>query len=171
MANIVNLYNEVVFDADVVSVQTGYAATPLDDGYVCKLAGLVTGERDLYTVTAPADITADDVVIVVGAEVYIDADGFRVPKHNKTKWTYAGDRPVRAYRPRTGMRFLISNTAISGTAVKDQYIVTQDSDFGLAASATAGSGRVVFQVEEVNVSIPVGKTLVSGAIARVIKGL
>jgi len=64
--NIVEFMNETNYDADVVSVQTGSAATPLDDGYMCKLVALATNERDLYTVTAPVDITADDMVIVVG---------------------------------------------------------------------------------------------------------
>lgn len=171
MANIVELMNEIVFDADVLSVQTGYAATPLDDGYVVKISGLVTGERDLYTVIKPADITADDMAIVVGAEVYVDANGMRIPLHDKTKFTYAGDRPVRAYRPRTGMRFKIANTAISGTPVAGQYVVAQDANFGLAASSSVGSGKIVFVVEETGASIFVGKTLVAATIVRCIKGL
>lgn len=173
MANIIEFMNEAVFDADVTSVQTGFAATPLDDGYVCKLSALVTNERDLYTVVAPVDITVDDVVFVVGAETYIDANGFRVPIHDKTQWTYAGDRPVRAYRPRQGMRFKIANTAISGTAVVGQYIVEQIGNFGLLASTTIGTGKVVLEVEETGstCNIFVGKTLVPATIARVKIGL
>lgn len=173
MANIVEFLNEVVFDADVLSVQSGYAATPLDDGYMCKLSALVTGERDLYTVVPVADITVDDMVMVVGAEVYVDGNGIRIPLHNKASFTYAGDRPVRAYRPRTGMRFKISNTAISGTPVAGQYLVAQNSSFGLAASSSAGTGKVIFEVEETGstVNIFTGKTLVPATIVRVKKGL
>lgn len=173
MANIIEFLNETNYDADVISVQSGYAATPLDDGYMCKLSALVTGERDLYTVVKPVDITVDDLVMVIGAETYIDANGFRVPIHDKTKWTYAGDRPVRAYRPRTGMRFKIANTAISGTPVKGEFVVAQDADFGLAAANAVGNGRVVFEVEETGATcnIFVGKSLVAATIVRVKKGL
>jgi len=170
MANIVEMMNEVVFDANVLSVQTGSSATPLDDGYVVKLSGLASGERDLYTVIKPVDITADDMAIVVGAEVYVDSNGIRVPITNKANFTYAGDRPIRAYRLAKGMRLKISNTAISGTAVKDQYLVAQDADFALAASASVGSGKIVLVVEETgtDTNIFTGKTLVPATIARVI---
>lgn len=173
MANIVEFMNEAVFDADVVSVQSGYAATPLDDGYMCKLSALATNERDLYTVVKPADITADDMVIVVGAEDYIDSNGYRIPMHNKTDWTYAGDRPVRAYRPRVGMRFKIANTAITGTPVEQEYLVCTNDTWVLTASASVGSGKVVFEVEDTGTScnIFVGKSLVAATIVRVKVGL
>lgn len=170
--NYVQMLNEIVFDGDVLSVQASSSATPLDDGYMCKLSALVTNERDLYTVVVPADITVDDMVIIVGAETYIDSNGYRVPIHDKTAWTYAGDRPVRAYRPRAGMRFIISNTAISGTPVEGEFIIAQNASYTLAASASAGSGLVVFQVEETSVSMPgPGKNLTTGTLVRVKKGL
>ena len=171
MANIVEFMNEAVFDADVLSVQS---ATPLDDGYVGILDGLESGERDLYTIVPANDVTTDEVVMVVGAEVYIDANGMRVPLHNKASFTYVADRPIRAYRLRTGMRFKISNTAITGTPVLDQFIVPQNSAFGLAIAATlAGGTRVAFVVEETGATVNIftGKTLVPATIVRVVKGV
>jgi hypothetical protein len=172
MANIIEFMNESVLDTDVVSVQTGYAATPLDDGYVGKLSGLVSGERDLYTFATPTTVTTDELLIIVGAENYIDANGFRTPIHDKTKWTYAGDRPVRSYRPRVGMRFKINTSAISGTPVKDQFIIPANSTFQLVAAADlSGNTKLAFVVEETGVTsnIFVGKTLIPATIIRVVK--
>ena len=80
---------------------------------------------------------------------------------------------MRAYRPRAGMRFKFATAGITGTPVKGQYLVAQNADFDLAASASVGSGKVVFEVEETGstCNIFVGKTLVPATIARVKVGL
>jgi hypothetical protein len=171
MPNIIEFMNESVLDTDVLSVQL-VAATPLDDGYVGKLNGLVTGERDLYNILPPAAVTTDNLVIICGAENYIDSLGYRNPIHDKTKWTYAGDRPVRAYRPRVGMRFKINTSAISGTPVAGQYLIPANSTFQLAAAADlSGNTKLAFEVEETGstCNIFVGKTNVAATIMRVIK--
>lgn len=171
MANIIEIMNELNVDTDVTSVQL-VAATPLDDGYVGKLSALVSGERDLYTIAVPAAVTTDELVIVAGAEVYVDANGIRIPLHNKTSFTYAGDRPVRAVRPKVGMRFKINTSAISGTPVANQYVIPQNSSFQLVAAANLSGGtRLAFVVEETGstCNISTGKTFVPSTILRVVK--
>lgn len=172
MANIVEFMNEAVFDADVLSVQ--HASTVLDDGYAGEITGLVSGERDLYLIAAPDAVTTDEVVMVVGAEVYIDANGMRTPIHNKASFTYIAGRPVRAYRLRAGMRFKINTSAISGTPVAGQYVIPANGTFTMAAAADlTGGTRIAFIVEETGSSCNIftGKTAVPATIIRVFKGV
>jgi len=171
--NIVEFMNEASFDADVTSVQN--ASTALDDGYVGKLTGLVSGERDLYLIAVPADVTTEEVVMVVGAEVYVDANGMRIPLHNKASFTYVATRPVRAYRLRTGMRFKVNTAGISGSPVVGQYVIPANGTFTYAAAADLSGGtRIAFVVEETGTAtcnIFTGKTMVDATIIRVVKGV
>lgn len=172
MANIVEFMNEAVFDADVLSVQ--HATVALDDGNLGELTGLVSGERDLYTIATPDAVTTDEVVMVVGAEVYVDTNGVRVPIHNKANFTYVATRPVRAYRLRAGMRFKINTSAISGTPVVGQYVIPANGTFQPTAAADlTGNTRVAFIVEETGASCNIftGKTAIPATIIRVIKGV
>lgn len=170
MSNICEFMNEAIFDADVLSVQ--HASTALDDGYVGELTGLVSGERDLYAIATATAVTTNEVVMVVGAEVHIDAFGFRTPVHNKATFTYIAGMPVRAYRMRVGMRFKINTSAISGTPVVGQYVIPANGTFTLASAATlAGGTRLAFVVEETGstCNIFTGKTAIPATIIRVIK--
>jgi hypothetical protein len=171
MANIIEIMNELNVDTDVLSVQL-VAATPLDDGYVGKLSALVTNERDLYTIAVPGAVTTDELVIIAGDEVYLDALGLRSPIHDKTQYTYPGDRPVRAIRPKPGMRFKINTAAISGTPVVNQFVIAQNSSFQLVAAANLSGGtRLAFVVDETGsgCAISTGKSFVAATILRVIK--
>ena len=170
--NIVEFMNEAIFDADVLSVQ--HDSVALDDGYLCNLSGLVSGERDLYSVATPltATLGSAEAVMVVGAEVYIDALGFRTPVHNKTSFTYIAGRPVRVYRMRVGMRFKINTSAISGTPVVGQYVIPANATYQPAVAADLSGGtRLAFIVEETGstCNIFTGKTAVPATILRVIK--
>ena len=172
LANICEFMNEAVFDADVTSVQHDTLA--LDDGYVGNITGLVSGERDLYSITTPATATlgSAEALMVIGAEVYIDANGFRSPLHNKASFTYIAGRPVRAYRMRVGMRVKINTSAISGTPVAGQYAIPANGTFVLAAAADlTGATRLAFIVEETGTTCNIftGKTAVPATILRVVK--
>ena len=170
MANIVEIMGEIVNDYEVLSVQ--HASTALDDGFVGELTGLVSGERDLWTIAAANAVTTDEVVMVVGAEVYIDANGFRSPLHNKASFTYIAGRPVRAYRLPVGRRVKINTSAISGTPVAEQYVIPANGTFVLAAAADlTGGTRLAFVVEETGATCNIftGKTAVPATILRVVK--
>jgi len=170
MANIVEIMGEIIDDGEVLSVQ--HATLALDDGYVGELTGLVSGERDLYTIATADAVTTDEVVMVVGAEVYIDANGFRSPLHNKASFTYIATRPVRAYRMRVGRRVKINTSGITGTPVAGQYVIPVNGTFVLAAAADlTGATRLAFVVEETGATCNIftGKTAVPATILRVVK--
>jgi hypothetical protein len=167
MANVIEIMNEIVNDTDVLSVKS--SSDVLDDGYVGKLSGLVNGEMDLYNF-AKGQAT-DPLVIIAGADVYTDSYGNRVGYKDPRKITYPANRPVRAYRPRVGMRFKINTDAISGTPVKGQYVIPQDNNYQLVAATdlTSHTSGLALEVEDAEAKIMIGKTLVDATVLRVIR--
>jgi len=169
--NVIEIMDEVVNPIDVVSVQ---GSVRLDDGALVKPTGLVSGERDLYAVDVPADVTKDEVLILAPADVYQMDNGMRIPITDPTQIDYPANRPLRAYKAREGRRFKINTSAITGTPVAGQYVVPVNSSFGMATAADlTGATKVAFVVEETGstCNIFVGAGLVPATILRVVKGI
>lgn len=168
MANIALCLDEVVNDERVISVES--ASATLDDGNLVVATSLVTGQRDVYAATQAAANTDADLAIVVGADVYVDALGNRVPIQNPASITYPqGSRP-RAYKPAVNQHFKISTSAITDAsqslAIVGNFLIPTASSYELTAIASVPADvKLAFKIESVE-AFSVGIEEQAAVIAR-----
>lgn len=150
MANVVERLTRENDQRNVLSVYNG--SEVLDDGYVGVIGAHAAGEDILSAIGKASDVTAEEVVMVLGIKAYLeDTYGNRVPMTDPTLITYPIDKPTRAYRLKIGDRFNVANTAINGTAVKDQFLVPANAAWLMVPAANlTGATKVAFRVVKTN---------------------
>jgi hypothetical protein len=125
--------------------------TAIENGRVVLLAGLVSGEREVFTSATPAANSAiANIALVATPELMSDER-----KKNLNEFTNAAGDICRGYKLRSGDIFSVTAealTAINGTAPAAGQIVELQADtkLKLVASLTGGSTQVgtVIDVED-----------------------
>ncbi len=147
------------------------ASTALDDGFVGILGALATGEDRLRSLDQAADVTAEEVVMVLGMKDFLeDSSGMRNDAvTDPTSIIYPAGKPLRAYRLKIGDRYVLSNTAINGTAVADEYLVPANAAWLVVPAANlTGATKVAFKVLKVNEKLYKGNSEVAATLVEVV---
>lgn len=163
MANaktIVNLDKiQACYAGNIVSIK--YDTGALENGRVVVLNGLADGEREVYNVTTPTDVTTQEVLLHATPEVLYEA--------GKTigDFELAAGKIGRAFHLTVGDVFTITNDGIDGTPVVGQYLVPQNNSFKLAVAADL-TGGTRFAAEIIELTT-LGYDNNSATVVRVVK--
>lgn len=119
---------QAVYNGNIESVQHD---ADLEQGSIINLGALMTGEREIRAVAEPATATLGtaEVLLVASPEVLYESGKSLADFVNKA------DKPCRAYHLTVGDIFTVSDSNITGTTVKDQYLIPADGSFKLTAAA------------------------------------
>jgi hypothetical protein len=141
--------------ADLISAKylPDGTATAIENGRVVLIGALVTGEREVYTATAPlANSALDSVALVASPELLFDER-----KHKLDEFRNEVGEIVRCYRFRSGNIFSVTTEAIdnnTGGAIAVGSIIELQADtkFSAVAILTGESTQVgtVIAIDVVN---------------------
>jgi len=132
------------------------ATFDMPNGSFIALAGLVSGQNDVYAATPVSDVTTQEVLLVHGPEV-IEVDGLRVPLTDVSKFINPANRPVRAVHVKVGDDITLTSEGFSATPTVGKYAVPANGQLTLApADDLSGNTLVAFQVLE-QTTIAVGQ--------------
>lgn len=153
-------------DSYVVNVQ---ATKDTPNGSFVKITGLVAGQNEVYTVSAPSDVVADEIYLIQSPEL-IEVNGLRVNLTDPTLFTNPANRPARAYKLVAGDEFVITDTdGITGATVVGQYVVpVKDSLKPAAAPDLTGNTKLACLVLS-KTTVSVGGARLPATRMRVIK--
>jgi len=140
----------------------------MDNGNLVVLGGIIAGNPDVRSCTAPVDVTKDELLLVHAPEI-IEINGLRVPLTDVTLFTNPANRPCRAYRLKIGDTLTWTDDAFTGTSVLTQYIVPVNATLkpAVAADLTGGT-RIAFKVIQ-KLTVSVGAARVAATQVEVIK--
>lgn len=129
------------YDGNIESV---VATVDLDNGSIGVLAGVVTGERELKNLVAPATATlgTDEIVLVSSPEINY------LPGTTLQDFYNVSGLPARAYHLVAGDIFTVADANITGTTVLNQWIGVANASYKLTFSATLPVTRFIGQVIE-----------------------
>lgn len=128
-----------------------------------------TTTRSIYTGTLVAALT-DSPCMVINQGVYEDANGARVEGYvNPGSFTYQAGDVITVIRPQQDLIFTMTSDCYTGTAIKDQYLVPAIGAEKLVVSATVGTAKVAYQIEQL-VNVPVGNKFIAGVLLRIAIG-
>ena len=128
-----------------------------------------TSTRSIYAGTLVANLT-DVSCTVINQGVYEDANGARVEGYvNPGSFTYQAGDVITVIRPELDLILTMTADCYTGTAIKDQYLVPAVAGEKLAVSATIGTAKVAYQIEQL-VNVPVGNAFVAGVLLRIVVG-
>ena len=121
----------------------GSAAAAIENGNVCKIGALVSGEREIKIGTTPAANDAlDDIVLIASPEVLYDER-----KHNLDEFRNEAGKIARGYHLHSGDIFSVTKDGLAGAetpAVGDVVELKADTKLNVVAAATgATSGSTV----------------------------
>lgn len=148
MSNIV--LNKISATCPVYDVKS---ASVLQQGYLAVLGAQdMTTDLGVYTVAAPGAITDLGMVLIAGVPLNYDATKV------EGDYSVAIGEIGRAYQIYKGMVVTIEDAQITGSTVKDQYVIPTASSFNMSAAVSLdGTESVAFQVKE--------KTYINGVAA------
>lgn len=171
MATKICLVANIPNEKNVIKVKIPTGMT-LSQGDQLVAESLIANSESIYAGTQVADITKDEPVIVINQGVYEDTNGARVPGYvNPGAFTYKAGDVITAVRPENDLLFRITTDCIDNASAiaKDAFLIPQNADNQLAASATVGTAKIVYKIEQL-ISIPTGNGFTSGVLARVYNG-
>lgn len=166
---IARLLNEMSYDPYIVSVKN--TVDRMENGNLVTANTLVANERELYTAGKVTSVITDIPVMVIAPDGYEMDNGMRLPIYDPRNVSYPKNKPLRAYRLKKDMQFLIQTSAITGTPVEGQFIVGTNNAYTMSATATAptsASHKVAFVVERTGIFESVGTELVPVIQMRVV---
>jgi hypothetical protein len=120
------------------------AATPLENGFVFFADTLVTGQREIYQVVQPVTATLTTGNLLIHASVpttYLAGDTI-------VNYVLAAGKTGRAFTPKVGDIYTITDANITGTSVLNQFLIPADQSFRLVPSATIGTTKFSAKVIE-----------------------
>jgi len=129
------------YDGNIESV---VPSLDLDNGSIGVISGVVTGERELKTLIAPATATlaTDEIVLVASPEVNY------LPGTTLQDFYNVSGLPARAYHLVAGDIFTVTDANITGTTVLNQWVTVANASYKLTFSATLPTTRFIGQVIE-----------------------
>lgn len=133
----------------------------LVNGNVVVLGSLVTGETELRTATAPTAVATEEVVLVSAPEVIYSEVG-----KSLKDFVIPANQPARAYHLFIGDIFTLTDDAIDGITVKDQFVIPQNGSVKLIASATGTGTRLCLKVLD---KVTLGFDGASATVMQVVK--
>lgn len=129
----------------VVSVKISEELIP---GNVVKLGNLVDGEREIFEGATPGVITEDVVLLTTPFFSYSEGD-------HKKDFKLKANSVNRAHVLEKGDVITVSEDVISGSAVKNQYVIQQASNAQLKANASqVETTTLEFKVIDIEESVP-----------------
>jgi hypothetical protein len=131
---------QAIYGGNIESVLTN---VDLENGAITTIGGLVAGKREVVQGATPTDVSLEEVLLVASPEIVYEAE-----KHNILDFVNKAGKPFRAYHFAVGDTVTITDNMITGTSVKDQYLITENGSYNLKASATQGTTRFVAKVLE-----------------------
>jgi hypothetical protein len=145
MANKGQVNLDRVLATSVGPIYSVYHDAELQNGYVCNLGALKSGERELYAVATPAtaSLGTEEIVLIASPEVMYNAATDDVRAFAIT----AGDA-ARAYGLKVGDTVTITDAVLTGTTEVGKYLVPANASLKLAAAAdltgaTRFAGKVI----------------------------
>jgi hypothetical protein len=111
-----------------------HATEDMLNGFFVQLGSLVVGERELYNITAPTDVLADEVLLHASPEVMYD------PRQNALEdfFVEAGQE-CRLYHLTVGDIVTLSADLFTGTPVVGTPVSAQIGAFNLITPAVVGA--------------------------------
>lgn len=138
-----------VYNGNIFSVV--YNGGTLQNGQVGKVGSLVAGERELRTLVAP---TAGDGGLVLIAHPEIVYQQFRTIDNALDNFVINAGQATRAYDLQKYDIFSVSTDVVTGTAVKDKFVVA-DNGFNLKvvdSTTTEGFVGQIIALESIGVN-------------------
>lgn len=113
----------------------------VENGAVTTIGALVDGEREIVQGGAPVDVLTDEILLIKSPEVLYEKDKGILDFINKA------NKPARAYHYAVGDIVTVTDTVITGTSVKDKYLIPENGSNKLkAANDLTGKTRFAAQV-------------------------
>ncbi|WP_405168525.1 hypothetical protein [Paenibacillus sp. FSL H3-0286] len=103
----------------------------LENGAITTIGGLVDGKREVVHGATPVNVSAEEVLLVASPEIVYESD-----KHNILDFVNKAGKPARAYHYAVGDTVTITDNMITGTSVKNQYLIPENGSAKLKAVAT-----------------------------------
>jgi len=129
------------YDGNIESV---VASVDLDNGSIGVISGVVTGERELKTLIAPATATlaTDEMLLIAAPEVMY------LPGTTLQDFYNVSGAPTRAYHLHPGDIFTVADSNITGTTILNQWVSPANASYKMAISATLPTTRFIGQIIE-----------------------
>jgi hypothetical protein len=119
----------------------------LDNGNVVQLVGLVSGERDLYTASTPATVTAHEVFIIDSPIRNLIGGLYAIDVVDPREFYTPAGMVARARKVLPGDTMYITALGISGTPTVGEYAVPKADVVVLASAANvSGAEDVMFKI-------------------------
>lgn len=138
MANPIIRLDKIGADNHIVSFT---CESDLVNGAVVALGALNT-DGESYAAAAPADVTADAMVLHASVPMTYNEGEF------EEDFILKAGKVGRGYILKKGDMVTITDNGITNATVKDQFVIPANSATKMAASATVGTSTLVFKVIE-----------------------
>lgn len=142
----------------------------MQNGSHVVLGSKLAGNLDTYAVTAPTDVTKEQV-LVVDSPVIIEINGLRINMEDPTLFVAPKDRPCRARALAVNDTLTISEDGFSGALTKGQYAVPKNGAYKLDPAADLTGATTLAYLVEDTAKISVGSGTINAYRLRVVKSL
>lgn len=144
-------------------VKSVIAPADLDNGSIVEITGLVSGEADIYTCTAPSAVTTDDMYIVDGVKRTLLNGSYSLDFIQDVREFYTpSGLSVRVRKLAVGDSCYLSGAGFATAPTVGQYAIPANGAYTLAPAADlSGSTLIAFKVIATH-SFLVGTATVSG---------
>jgi hypothetical protein len=117
------------------NIESVKGAADLENGFVFYATDLVSGEREVKTVVQPvtADLLDKNLLIHASVPTTYNAGDTIV------NFVLTAGKVGRAYVPAVGDIYTVSDSAITGTSVINQFLIPANASYKLVPSATIGT--------------------------------
>jgi hypothetical protein len=139
MANKGQILLDKVLATKVGPIYSVYHTADLENGSICGLGALKSGERELFAVSTPATATLGtmEIVIIASPEVMYNA-----ATDDVRSFVITTGYPARAYSLKVGDIFTVNDSNITGTSAVDKYAIPANNSLKLTiADDLSGNTR------------------------------
>ncbi len=135
MATVIRL-DKIGADNHIVNIT---CASALENGRIVAV-GALNADGESYTAAAPADVTADYLVLHASVPMVYKEGEF------EGDFILAAGKVGRGYVLKVGDMVTITDDGITGVTVKGEYATPANTATLLAASALPGTSKLLFKV-------------------------
>ena len=120
-------------------------ATALENGAIVQIGALISGQRELHTLTNPTtSLTLNQVGIVYNPEVIVD----KATSYNQDEFRNLAGANLRVYQLEKGDRFALTVEGFTATPTVGQYACV-GATTKIVPAAAEGTGATIGIVKEI----------------------
>ncbi|MDY8023389.1 hypothetical protein [Paenibacillus polymyxa] len=117
------------------NIESVIGTKDLKNGAITTIGGLVAGQREVVQGATPVDVTVDEILLVASPEIVYEKE-----KHNIHDFINKAGERYRAFHYAIGDTVTVTDDMITGTSVKDQYLIPVNGSEKLKAAADLSGG-------------------------------